>query len=191
MEQLEENKIKRAKRLITILSIAIPLAVAIVFGVKIEGYDFSFLPPIYASINAITVIILLFALWAILKKKNMQLHRKLMRLAISCSILFLLGYITYHITSDSTPYGDTNHDGVRSAEEAKAVAGSFLIYVFILTSHIILSISLIPLVLLTYLQAYIGKFDRHKKMARYAFPVWLYVAVTGVVVFLMISPYYG
>lgn len=191
MEQLPENKIKRAKRLITVLSIAIPLAVAIVFGVKIDGYDTSFLPPIYATINAITVVILLFALWAILKKKNMQLHRKLMRLAISCSILFLLGYITYHITSDSTPYGDVNHDGLRSVDETKAVANSFVVYVFILTSHIILSISLIPLVLLTYLQAYIGNFKRHKKMARYAFPIWLYVAITGVTVYLMISPYYA
>jgi putative membrane protein len=191
MKKPTEIEIKRAKRMITLLSIAIPLCVAIVFGVKIEGYDLSFLPPVYASINACTVVVLLFALWAISIKKNRQLHRKLMRLAIACSVLFLIGYIAYHITSQSTLYGDVDHDNVRSPEEALTVKHSFLAYIFILTSHIILSVALIPLVLLTYLQAYIGKFDRHKKMAHFAYPIWLYVAISGVVVYLMISPYYA
>jgi putative membrane protein len=186
-----EIEIKRAKRIIYLLSVAIPLCVAIVFSVKIEGYDLSILPPIYASINVCTVVVLLFALWAIARKKNMQLHRKLMRVAIACSVLFLIGYIAYHITSQSTMYGDVNHDNLRSTEEAFAVKNSFLAYIFILTTHIILSVALIPLVLLTYLQAYIGKFDRHKKMAHFAYPIWLYVAISGVVVYLMISPYYA
>ena len=114
-----------------------------------------------------------------------------MRLAILCSILFLLGYITYHITSPATIFGDVNHDGIRSAEEGEVVKSTLLLYVLILSSHIILSVAVIPLVLLTYLQAYIGNFKRHKAMARYTYPIWLYVAISGVVVYWMIAPYYS
>jgi putative membrane protein len=190
MEKISENKLRNVKRWIIVLSIVIPIAIAALFGIKIEGYNTSFLPPIYATINGITAIILLIALWAILFKKDRELHRKLMRLAILCSILFLIGYITYHITSSATIYGDINHDGKRSVEEIAAVKNSFLIYVLLLISHIILSVAVVPLVLFTYLQAYLGKFDRHKKLARYTFPIWLFVAISGVVVYLMISPYY-
>ena len=179
------------KRIITLLSVIIPLAVAIVFGVKIEGYNTHFLPPIYASINAFSAFVLVGALWAIRVKKDADLHRKLMRLAILCSILFLLGYITYHITSPATIFGDVNHDGIRSAEEGEVVKSTLLLYVLILSSHIILSVAVIPLVLLTYLQAYIGNFKRHKAMARYTYPIWLYVAISGVVVYWMIAPYYS
>jgi len=190
MEKISESKLKSVKRWIVVLSVIIPITVAALFGIKIEGYNTSFLPPIYATINGITAVILIIAIWAIAIKKDRELHRKLMRTAIACSILFLIGYITYHITSSATIYGDINHDGIRSPEEIAAVKSSFLIYVLLLISHIILSVAVIPLVLFTYLQAYLGRFDRHKKIARYTFPIWLFVAISGVVVYLMISPYY-
>ena len=97
-----------------------------------------------------------------------------MKLAILCSVLFLVMYVAYHMTSDSTKYeGDLG-----------------FIYYPILISHIVLSVIIIPLVLITYVRALAQRFDRHKKIAKITFPIWLYVAVTGVVVYLMISPYY-
>ncbi|MCH2232878.1 MAG: DUF420 domain-containing protein [Crocinitomicaceae bacterium] len=171
-------------------SIAIPLVVAALFGIKIEGVDFSFLPPIYATLNGITAIVLILAVVAI-KRGNKNLHQRLVQLAILCSLLFLVGYIAYHITSSSTLYGDTNHDGIRSLEEAEAASGSFLIYICLLVSHIVLSILVIPLVLNTYVKGWLGNVESHRKWAKITFPIWLYVAVSGVVVYLMISPFYG
>ena len=101
---METNKLRKARIIIYIFSIIIPLVVAILFGVKIEGDDFSFLPPIYATINGITAFVLVFALVAI-KKKNKALHRSLIRFALLLSLLFLACYVAYHMTSDSTAYG--------------------------------------------------------------------------------------
>lgn len=163
-------------RMITVVSIVIPVVVAILFSVKIPNVTpLSFLPPIYAAINGLTAVLLLIAVWAI-KNGNQRLHQNLMTTNIILSLLFLVMYIAYHMTSDSTTYGG---DG-----------GIKYIYYFILITHIILSIALIPLVLRTYAKAYLKKFDEHRTLARYTFPVWLYVAITGVVVYLMISPYY-
>ena len=161
---------------IWLVSIVIPVVVAILFTVKIPNVaSLSFLPPIYATINGITAVILLLALKAI-KSKNINLHKNLMKTAIALSLAFLLMYVAYHMTSDSTPYGGE---------------GFFrYVYFFILISHIILSIGIIPMVLFTYVRAFTRQFEDHKKIARYTFPIWLYVAVTGVIVYLMISPYY-
>lgn len=167
---------RKFNRIITVVSIVIPLVVAVLFSVKIPNIaPLSFLPPIYAAINGVTAVLLLIAVWAI-KNGNQKLHQKLMTVNIILSLLFLVMYIAYHMTSDSTAYGGT---GVVS-----------YIYYFILISHILLSIALIPLVLRTYAKAYLKKFQEHRALARYTFPVWLYVAITGVVVYLMISPYY-
>jgi putative membrane protein len=127
-----------------------------------------FLPPIYAGINAITAVLLVAAVLQI-KKGNRALHERLMSIAILCSIAFLVMYVAYHMTSDPTPYGGEG----------------FLI------SHIILSILVIPLVLFTYFYASTEQFVQHKKIAKITFPIWLYVAVTGVIVYLMIAPYYA
>jgi putative membrane protein len=135
----------------------------------------SFLPPIYAGINAITALVLVMAVWAI-KNGQRKLHERLMTTAIVLSLLFLLMYIAYHMTSDPTPFGGTGW--------IKAL------YYFILISHILLSIAVIPMVLVSYSKTYLKDFEAHKKWARYTFPVWLYVAVTGVIVYLMIAPYY-
>jgi putative membrane protein len=178
-----ENKISEKKYnvWITILSIAIPLVVAILFKVKLRdlGFDvkpLSFLPPIYATINGITAIVLV---WAVISIKNgkRKLHENLMKTAIALSVAFLGMYVAYHMTSEATKYGG---DGILK-----------LVYFFILITHITLSIITIPLVLVTYVRALAEKFDKHKKIAKITFPIWLYVAVTGVIVYLMISPYYA
>ena len=177
-----ENKISEKKYnvWITILSIAIPLVVAILFKVKLRdlGFDvkpLSFLPPIYATINGITAIVLVCAVISI-KNGKRKLHENLMKTAIALSVAFLGMYVAYHMTSEATKYGG---EGVLKA-----------VYFFILITHIILSIATIPLVLVTYVRALAEKFDKHKKIAKITFPIWLYVAVTGVIVYLMISPYY-
>lgn len=163
------------QKLIIALSIIIPLAVAILFKVKIEGFDFSFLPPIYASINGVTSILLLLALIAI-KNGNRRVHETIMKVCIALSAAFLVMYVAYHMTSDPTAFGG---DGFVK-----------YVYYFILITHIILSIAVIPLVMFTFVRALSQNFDRHRKLAKITFPIWLYVAITGVVVYLMISPYY-
>lgn len=184
---MEANK---AKKLIIALSVVIPIAVAVLFKVKIDGVDFSFLPSIYASINAITAVVLISALFAI-KNKKMELHRGLMRFALLLSSLFLLLYVAYHMTSDSTVYGDTNHSGSLDILEKGKIGSLAYFYYTLLISHILLSVAVIPLVLFTYLFAIQGDFVKHKRWTRFAFPIWLYVAISGVIVYLMIAPYYS
>ncbi|SFI48682.1 DUF420 domain-containing protein [Olleya namhaensis] len=171
---------KKYNKWIVALSIVIPIAVAVLFNVKLSDFGFNvapltFLPPIYAAINGLTAILLVLAFLAI-KKKNIVLHKKLMTTAIGCSVVFLLMYVAYHMTSDSTKFG--GEGAIRS------------VYFIILITHIALSIVVIPFVLITYVRAITNNIERHKKIARITFPLWLYVAVTGVIVYLMISPYY-
>ena len=166
---------------IVLISVLIPIVVAILFTIKLKDFGInveplSFLPPIYAVINGITAVVLIAALVAI-KNKKIRLHQSLMTTAIALSVLFLVMYVAYHLTSDSTKYGGEGQ--IR------------LVYFVLLISHIALSIAVIPLVLITYVRALAEQFDRHKKIARITFPIWLYVAITGVIVFLMISPYYA
>ncbi|MFM7005795.1 MAG: DUF420 domain-containing protein [Flavobacteriales bacterium] len=178
------------RKWIVAISIIIPLAVAALFGIKVEGVDFSFLPPIYAGINAITACLLILAL-IFIKNGKVQQHQKTIQLALVLSVLFLLCYVTYHMTSDSTVYGDTDHNGALSAQELSLVSATRLAYIILLLSHIFLSVAVIPVVLFTYLHAWEGNYQKHKKWAKFAFPIWLYVAVTGVIVYFMISPYYA
>ncbi|MDD3721921.1 MAG: DUF420 domain-containing protein [Lutibacter sp.] len=166
---------KKYNKWIVILSIAIPLAVAILFGVKIDVKLPVFLPPIYASLNAFTAVLLMVAFWAI-KNKKVALHEKLMKTAIIFSVLFLVLYMAYHMTSDSTKFGGEGF--IKN------------VYFVILISHIILSVAVIPFVLITFVRAITNQVELHKKIAHFTFPLWLYVAVSGVVVYVMISPYY-
>jgi putative membrane protein len=170
-----EQKKEPYKKLIIALSVVIPVAVAVLFGVKVPGYDLSFLPPIYASMNGITAVLLIAAVVAIKNGKRV-LHERLIKICMLCSALFLVMYVLYHMTSDSTPYGGTGP--IR------------YVYFVILISHILLSVIVIPFVLFSYVRALSGNFARHRKLAKVTFPIWLYVAVTGVIVYLMISPYY-
>lgn len=186
---------KKYRAWIVLVSILVPVVVAILFTVKLRdlGFDvkpLTFLPPIYATINGITAFVLVVAVWAI-KNGNRALHEKLMKFAIACSLAFLVMYVAYHMTSINTRYGDTDHDGELSAAEMAAAGSMRMVYFFILISHIVLSVGIIPLVLFSYVRAVGQQFDRHRKIAKITFPLWLYVAVTGVVVYLMISPYYA
>ncbi|HEX9600487.1 MAG TPA: DUF420 domain-containing protein [Mariniflexile sp.] len=168
---------KKYNKLIVVLSIVIPIVVAILFGVRIPNVEpLSFLPPIYATINGLTAVILIIAFFAI-KNKNVVLHENLMTTAIWCSALFLVMYVAYHMTSDSTKFGG---EGTIK-----------YVYYFILLTHILLSIVIIPFVLITYVRAITNNIEKHKKIAKITFPLWLYVAVTGVIVYVMISPYYA
>lgn len=174
------NVDKKYNTLIVFVSVLIPIVVAILFAVKLKDFGFeveplSFLPPIYATINGITAVVLVAAVLAI-KKGNRKVHERLMTFAIALSLAFLVMYVAYHMTSDSTKFG--GEGWIK------------FVYFFILISHILLSIAVIPLVLFTYVRALAAKFDQHKKIAKITFPIWLYVAVTGVVVYLMIAPYY-
>jgi len=164
------------RKLIIAVSIIVPLIVATLFRVKVPGYDFTFLPPIYASINGLTAVFLIIAVVAI-KNGKRQIHEMLMKLCIGLSASFLIMYVLYHMTTESTPYGG---EGIIR-----------YVYFTILITHILFSIIIIPMVLFTFVRAWYGNFDRHRALAKYTFPVWLYVAVTGVVVYLMISPYYN
>jgi len=166
---------KKYNKWIVILSIAIPLVVAILFGVKIDAELPVFLPPIYATINGFTAILLIAAVIAV-KNKKIKLHEKLMKTAIVFSVLFLVMYVAYHMTSDSTKF---KGEGILKT-----------VYFSILISHIVLSIAVIPFVLITFVRAITNNIELHKKIARITFPLWLYVAITGVIVYLMISPYY-
>ncbi|KAF2082948.1 DUF420 domain-containing protein [Flavobacterium sharifuzzamanii] len=178
---MEDNTLeKKFSKFIIAVSIIIPVVVAILFGVKLKDFGvdvepLSFLPPIYATTNGITAVVLVWAVLAI-KKGNQKLHERLMTSAIALSVAFLVMYVAYHMTSDSTKYG--GEGALR------------YVYFFILITHILLSIAIIPLVLITYVRALAKRFDRHRKIAKITFPLWLYVAVTGVIVYLMISPYY-
>lgn len=181
---------KKYRPWVITVSIAVPVVVAILFNVKIDGLDLSFLPPVYASINGLTAILLVLAVISI-KQGKRERHQKLMASAVILSLLFLLCYVAYHMTSTSTVYGDVNHNGVREALELEAIGASYYIYTFLLLSHILLSLVVLPLVLFTYLKGWGDKIESHRKWAKITFPIWLYVAVSGVIVYLMISPYYS
>ena len=172
MALLDPNS-KKTDNIIKIVSVVIPIAVAGLFGIKVDGVDLTFLPPIYAGINAVTALFLLIALFAI-KAKNKKIHQLFIQLSMMLSVLFLLCYVAYHITSTSTEYGGDMRG----------------LYFFILISHILLSVAVIPIVLYTYKFAWQGNFEKHKKWTRFAWPIWFYVAVSGVVVYQMISPFY-
>lgn len=178
---MEKTVDKKFNKAIIAVSILIPTVVAILFSVKLKDLGFNvepmpYLPSIYATINGITAILLVTAVIAI-KNRKRKLHERLMTTAIACSVVFLIMYVAYHMTTERTNFGGEG-------------AIKF-IYLFILVTHILLSIAIIPLVLITYVRALAERFDAHKKIAKITFPLWLYVAVTGVVVYLMISPYYA
>ena len=172
----ESPESKKYNRLIWILSIVIPVAVAALFGIRIPGAErLGFLPPIYATINGITALVLILAVVQI-KKGNRKYHERLMKMAMTLSVLFLILYVAYHMTSDSTKFGGEG--------------AIMYVYYFVLITHIILSIVVIPFVLITFVRGISGQFVQHKKIAKITFPLWLYVAISGVIVYLMISPYY-
>jgi len=180
-------------RAIIIVSVTIPLAVAFLILVPQSKIDVGFsthaLPLFHAILNSSTAILLLASLYFI-RHGQIKAHKTANLTAVVLSAVFLVSYVIYHATNPSVRYGDLNHDGLLSDAE-KAQAGALrYVYYFILSSHILLSGIIIPFVLFTLQRAFQERFDRHRKLARITWPLWLYVAVTGVVVYLMISPYY-
>lgn len=173
MNILTENQ-QKIKKLITVISILIPLVIVLLFQVKFEG-NFSYLPHVYAVINASTALVLIFAVYFI-KNGNRKMHELLVKFAFLLSISFLVMYILYHATSDATKFG--GEGAIR------------YLYFFILITHILCSIILIPLVLHTYFRAFINDIEGHRKIAPFTFILWEYVAITGVIVYFMIAPYY-
>lgn len=184
---------KKANILIISFSIIVFLAVAVLSRVKLDiqpGFDVHLFALVNAILNSWVAVLLLVALLAIRNGKQ-RLHKNLMLVAMVLSVLFLLSYICHHLFAGETLYGDTNHDGTVSAGEIAAAGTQRTIYRIILSTHIPLAGIILPFVLFTAYRALIGEYGRHKKLARYTWPVWFYVAITGVVVYWMISPYYS
>lgn len=191
-----ENNIVLAKKLnrwAWIISGVVLALVLVMRRVKIplpNGMDFSFLPPFHAMVNGVTALILLAAFIAI-KNKRVELHRKLVFTALGLSLLFLLSYVAYHFTTPETIYGDFNGDGILEDEERLAVGKDRVVYLALLLSHILLAAFSLPFILLTFIRAYTQQYDAHKKMARWVFPIWFYVAATGPICYLLLLPYYN
>ena len=188
---LTDNKLYL--RAIYIISAAIPIVVAflILFPAKLNltGDWVKSLPGFHAIINSTTVLTLVGALISI-RKGNINLHRSFMFASLILGVFFLISYILYHSSQPSVKFGDLDHDGIVSELELTQAGATRTVYLIILASHILLSILVVPFVLLAFYFALTDQIPRHKKMVKYTFPVWLYVSVTGVVVYLMIEPYY-
>ncbi len=185
---------KKSKIIIWILSVAIPVAVAVLIimpqQVIFQGKWVFALPHFNAVINSATTILLIAALIAI-KKQKANLHKRLMITAFILGALFLVSYVIYHASAPSTVYGDFDANSEVSQEELSQLTIPRGVYLFILLTHILLAVAVVPLVLLAMNYAIRRIFDKHVKIVKYAYPIWLYVSVTGVLVYLMISPFYN
>jgi putative membrane protein len=183
---------KKASWLIGIFSVVVFTAVVLLGRVKLElnlGFDVHIFATINAFINSAIAVLLVAALVAV-KNRNYQLHKKLMMLALILSILFLVSYIAHHLLAGEARFGDADHDGLLSEDE-KLQAGTIrIVYYLILGTHIVLAALILPLILFTAYRALTAEFPAHKKLAKITWPLWFYVAVTGPIVYWMISPYY-
>lgn len=184
---------KKAKTLIFVFSAVVFAAVVLLSRVKLNadlGFDVHLFAKANAIINSCVAVLLVIALVAV-KSKNYTLHKNLMMTAMLLSILFLVSYICHHLFAGETRFGDVNHDGIVSELEKAAAGSSRMIYYILLGTHIPLAGIILPFILFSAYRALTGEFDKHKKLVRITWPIWFYVAVTGVVVYWMISPYYG
>ena len=183
---------KKLNLLVWIISAAVLGLVVMMQKIKIplpEGADLSSLPGFHALLNSMAAVFLVLAIRAI-KKSKVILHQKMIYAAFICSLVFLLSYVTYHITTPATLFGDANKDGFLSSAERDAVSGTRPYYLFILISHIGLAALSFPFILRTFVHAFTNQFEKHRKLSKKVFPVWLYVAVTGPVVYFFLQPYY-
>lgn len=183
----------KAKLLIWTVSVVVFVAVVVLSKVKLV-VDLGFNLHLFATINAIInsmVALLLVAGIITAKSKKYEIHKKIMLTAILLSVLFLVSYICHHLLAGDTKYGDIDHDGILSLNE-KAMAGSTRIFYYVLLlTHIPLAAIILPFILFTAYRALTGEYEKHRKLVRITWPVWFFVAVSGVVVYLMISPYYS
>lgn len=183
---------KFARSFILIVSIVVFAAIAMLSRVQLK-VQLPFNPHVFATFNAIinsmVAVLLLAALWAI-RQNNYRRHKNLMLFAIILSVFFLLSYIAHHLLAGETKFGDLDHNGIVSADE-KALAGNVrIVYFILLLTHIPLAAIILPFILFTAYRSLTGDYAKHKKLARITWPIWFYVAVSGVVVYLMIQPYY-
>ncbi|WP_126245821.1 DUF420 domain-containing protein [Chitinophaga rhizosphaerae] len=187
-------KNKNLNIIITIISIVIPVAVAVLFvlpqpNVQV-GFDVKVMPFFHAILNSATAVLLLASLFFI-KNGRKTAHKWANLSAVGLSVIFLLSYVTYHFLTESTKFGDMDHNGVVDAAEIAAIGGVRYVYYFLLLTHIVLAVVIVPLVLFTLLRGFQSDWPKHRRIARITWPIWFYVAITGVVVYMMISPYYA
>lgn len=183
---------KKAYWLIGIFSVVVFSVVVLLGKFQLEvdlGFDVHIFATANAFINATIAVLLVAALWAV-KNKQYALHKKLMLAALVLSVLFLVSYIAHHLLAGEAKFGDSNHDGQVDAQEVLAVANIRLIYFIILITHIFLAAIILPFILFTAYRALTAEYTLHKKLAKITWPLWLYVAITGPVVYWMIHPYY-
>ena len=184
---------RNKKTLIIVVSILVPSIVALLFIFTTKEADLGSwvhsLPAFNATINGVAAVVLILAL-IMIKKGKEELHRKLMLFAVLLGALFLVSYVTYHASVPSTIYGDLNHDGVLSDSESIAVGGWRTFYIVFLLTHILVAVIGLPLVLTALYHAVSGNRKTHKKVVRFAYPVWMFIASSGVLVYFLISPYY-
>lgn len=184
---------RKAKFFIYTVSIVVFAAVVFLSKYKLNvdaGFDVHLFAKTNAIINSLVAVLLLAGLFTAKQKKFAQ-HKKIMMTAIFLSLLFLISYIAHHLLAGDTRFGDLNHDGLVSLDEKTAAGTIRLVYYFILLTHIPLAAIILPFILFTAYRALTGEYEKHKKLVRITWPVWFYVAVSGVVVYLMISPYYN
>jgi putative membrane protein len=184
---------KKARLFIYTVSFVVFAAVVFLSKYKLNmdlGFDVHVFAKANAVINSIVAVLLLAGLYSV-KQKKYEWHKRIMLTAISLSVLFLISYIAHHLLAGDTRYGDVNHDGIVSMDE-KMLAGKLrMVYYFLLISHIPLAAIILPFILFTAYRALTGEYDKHKKLVRITWPVWFYVAISGVIVYLMIQPYYN
>ena len=179
--------------IIAVISIVVPLLVAMLIFKPSSDQQLvswvSFLPHLNGAINSTTAALLLIGLYFI-KQGNLQWHKMSMLSAFILGSVFLISYITYHASAPSTKFGDLDHDGALSILETDVIGNMRAIYLILLLSHILMAIVVVPFVLLGLYRALKGEFEAHKKVVKYGWPIWLYVSISGVLVYLMIRPYY-
>lgn len=183
---------RKAKKTIWVFSIIIFCAVALLGNYKLP-VQINFDVHIFAKINAVvntTVALLLIAALVAVKMKNYQLHKKIMITALTLSVIFLISYICHHVLAGETKFGDINHDGIVNAEEITLAGSKRMFYFVLLVTHIILAAVMLPFILFTAYRGLVADFHAHKKLARITWPIWFYIAVSGPLIYLMISPYY-
>ncbi len=183
---------RKARIVIWLVSVVVFIAVAFLSKYKLD-ISLGFNPHLFATANAVInslVALLLIAGLIAVKLQKYALHKKIMLTAIVLSVLFLVSYIGHHLLAGDTRFGDINHDGIVSDAEKLQVGGFRTFYYFILITHIPLAAIILPFILFTAYRALIGAYEQHKQLTRITWPVWFYVAVTGVLVYYMISPYY-
>jgi len=183
---------KKAYWLIGVFSVIVFGVVASLGSFKLDikaSFDVHIFAKINAVLNTLVALLLIVALIAV-KNKKYQLHKNVMFVAMSLSVLFLISYIAHHLLAGEAKFGDINHDGIVSAAEKLQVGSWRIIYLILLATHIVLAAIILPFILFTAYRGLTSEWAAHRKLAKYTWPLWLYIAITGPVVYFLIRPYY-